>query len=103
MYSSFRQVVLDLERHRERAHIEGDLDLEHIRTLLEAVHELEHEITPDLARRAKEAIDGLYATFSDQMMDFVQKFGTIKEGRRALKGYAEKKRKSQPRQLFRNV
>ena len=103
MPSSFSEVVFGLERHCERAQIEGDLDLEHIQVLLTAVHRFEYDITPDLAKRAKQAIDSLYDTFSDQMMDFVQKFGTIKEGRRALKGYSDKKRKSQPRQLFRNV
>ena len=103
MIQSFSELVISLERHNERAYIEGDLDLVHIEQLISAIYDLEYEITPDLARRAKSALDNLYNVFSDQMMDFVHKFGTIKGGRRALKGYADKKLKSQPRQLYRNV
>ena len=86
MISSFLDLVLQLERHHERAPIEGDLDLENIDYLLQSVYSYEHQITPDLARRAKHAIDGLYDVFSDNMQGFVKKFGVIREGRRALQG-----------------
>ena len=103
MIASFSDVVLQLERLAERAYLEGDLDLEHIETLISAVYEFEYDITPDFAKRAKTALDSLSDVFSDKMLDFVQKFGTIKGGRRALKGYADKKLKSQPIHLYRNV
>ncbi len=103
MISSFTDVVLALERHSERAHLEGDLDLEHIETLLSAVYLYESEITSDLAKRAKEAIDSLYDVFTEQRIGYVQKFGAIKKGRRALRGYSDRKPKSQPIHVYKNV
>ena len=103
MASSFTDVVNSLERHSERAHLEGDLDLEHIESLLSAVYTFESEITPELAKRAKNSIDSLYEVFTEQMLGYVQKFGAIKKGRRALRGYSERKRKSQPIHVFKNV
>jgi hypothetical protein len=103
MISSFTDVVLSLERHSERAHLEGDLDIQHIETLLTAVYTFESEITSDLAKRAKSSIDSLFEVFTEQMIVYVQKFGTIKKGRRALRGYSDKKAKSKPVRVYRNV
>ena len=103
MASSFADVVHSLERHSERAHLEGDLDLEHIESLLSDVYTFESEITSDLAKRAKSAIDSLYEVFTEQMLGYVQKFGAIKKGRRALRGYSDKKPKSQPIHVYKNV
>jgi len=37
------------------------------------------------------------------MINYVQKFGAIKKGRRALRGYSDRKPKSQPMHVYKNV
>ena len=103
MINTFQDLVHALERYAERSELDGDIDLQQIESLIASVQNFEAQITPDLAERCHTAIESLYSLFEHQMKDFIQSFGSIRESRRALRGYHGYTTKSQPVRVYRNV
>jgi len=98
-----QESVKYLERHSLRGVLDGDLDLDSIQYWMNELHNNPDKITPDLARRAHSAIDVLQNMINSKMEEVGTTMGSLQEGKKALRGYANFGMKNSARYLHRNV
>jgi hypothetical protein len=100
--SSVELVVMALERHYRRVEIDGDVDVVDLNHLLDELYDLECDITPAIAKRAKVSVEALEIHLRMQMKRYSSVLGDLQKGEKALRRYSGKNHKRRTR-IFRNV
>ena len=103
MISSPLHEVLQLERHLERAEIDGDIDTTHIDLLMKSIVSSPELLTSDYAYRAHEAIGGLHELVQARMSLLRKSLSTLGDGRRALRGYTAIAKKIEHHKVYKNI
>jgi hypothetical protein len=95
--------VTELEKQLVRAPFDGDLDIAYIDRLIKRIVSKPERLTPDIAFRAHEAIEGLHTLFQSQMDTLRRSLTTLNDGRRALRGYTAIAKKTEHHRVYRNI